>query len=77
MNDVANESPGPFQGVAAVLILLAAGALVLAGGEIYGVIACSVSRRRARSSSAPASPRWQRSTSSSSSTSPRSLFMVY
>ena len=45
MNDVVNESLGPFQGVAAVLTLLAAGALVLAGGGIYGVIAYSVSRR--------------------------------
>ena len=45
MNDVVNESLGPFQGVAAVLTLLAVGALVLAGGGIYGVIAYSVSRR--------------------------------
>ncbi len=45
MNDVVNESLGPFQGVAAVLTLLAAGALVLAGGGIYGVISYSVSRR--------------------------------
>ncbi len=45
MNDVVNESLGPFQGVAAVLTLLAAGALVLAGGGIYGVMAYSVSRR--------------------------------
>ena len=39
MNDVVNESLGPFQGVAAVLTLLAAGALALAAGGIYGVIA--------------------------------------
>jgi ABC-type antimicrobial peptide transport system permease subunit len=45
MDEVVTEALGPFQGMALVLALLAGGALVLAAGGIYGVIAYSVSRR--------------------------------
>jgi putative ABC transport system permease protein len=46
MEQVVTEALGPFQGMALVLALLAGGALILAAGGIYGVIAYSVSRRR-------------------------------
>jgi putative ABC transport system permease protein len=45
MNDVVSTALGPFRGIAMVLTLLAAGALVLAGGGIYGVISFAVSKR--------------------------------
>jgi putative ABC transport system permease protein len=45
MEQVVAEALGPFQGMALVLALLAGGALILAAGGIYGVIAYSVSRR--------------------------------
>ncbi|MCZ6917982.1 MAG: ADOP family duplicated permease [Gemmatimonadetes bacterium] len=45
MNDVVSTALGPFRGIAVVLALLAVGALILAGGGIYGVISFSVSKR--------------------------------
>ena len=45
MNEVLNETMGPFRGVASLLLILAAGALVLASSGIYSVISYSVSQR--------------------------------
>jgi predicted permease len=45
MNEVLNETMGPFRGVAGLLLILAAGALVLASSGIYSVISYSVSQR--------------------------------
>ncbi|MCH7491842.1 MAG: ABC transporter permease, partial [Gemmatimonadetes bacterium] len=45
MNEVLNETMGPFWGIASLLLILAAGALVLASSGIYSVISYSVSQR--------------------------------
>jgi putative ABC transport system permease protein len=45
MNQVLHETTGPFRGIAGLLAVLAAGAMILASGGIYGVISYSVGQR--------------------------------
>ena len=45
MNQVLSETMGPFRGVAGLLLVLAAGAIILASSGIYSVISYSVTQR--------------------------------